>query len=222
MIEKNKTCQVEMYGNKPCDRQVYDDKGLCICHSEREDKDEELFKSELDGIFANNQAEQFDFTKFIFPKEGWTFAQKHFQKNTHFGNSRFLGVAFFGNACFSDNAHFGEAEFLGEAYFADTLFNGETYFYKTRFMGEVNFGICKFSNETYFVSTYFHEESSFRGCIAKSSALIVFDGLNINENVMWRRSAEFYSLRVDKDAQVIFRKVNMTNVHFIDSDVGSM
>ena len=221
MTEKSKTCQVVMYEADVCGRQVYDDKGMCICHSEREDKDISLFQKELDKIFNDDKTNRYDFTKFIFPKEDWSFQGREFDKDSIFVETKFLGNANFHYARFS-NANFVDSEFSGNADFVGAQFCGKAYFTNVCFSGEVNFDIAQFCGEAYFYSTTFVDYTSFHMATAKSSTLLKFDGESINENLMWKKTTYFQSFKIEKEAVITFRKVSMRDVQLLESNISRM
>lgn len=211
MTEKNKTCNAGMDFLRICHRQVYDDHGKCICHSEEESKNISLFQKELDKILEDDQAEQFDFTESIFPKKGWSFYNRTFDKDAKFYRAKFSGEAYFNRVRFSGNAFFSEAVFLGEADFNFARFSGKANFFEVQFSGVADFGSTKFDN----VTTFFKS-------VAKSGALMTFDGEQNNKNEMWGSGANFTGFRVEKYAQITFRKVSMGGVQLLESNISRM
>ncbi|MCH9032666.1 MAG: pentapeptide repeat-containing protein, partial [candidate division Zixibacteria bacterium] len=310
MVNKKAICQVEMYMDAPCGRLVYDSKGKCICHSERKDKDVTLFQSEIDKIFEINQAVSLDFTRFTFPKGGWSFVNKRFEKVAQFLSSQFLGEAqfraakfsgdanfydakfsgdvdfddakfsgyadftdakfsgkaHFTYAKFSDGAQFTFAKFSGKARFSYSRFSGKSLFYKVQFSGEAefedvqflgaanfrlarfvnkaifsraefSFGVdfseahfsdradyygVQFSGKSDFESTSFDVYISFTSSIAREGARLTFDVGVLDENLIWKGGASFRSFRIEKGAEVTFRKVNMRGAVLLESSIRNM
>ena len=203
-----KTCQVEMYSGEPCGRPLHDgDK--CICHSEKEDKDVKLFQQELDKIFADEETEYYDLTRFVFPKVGYTLPTEY-KKDTFFTGAKFSGDAYLHSATFSGEASFGEATFSGKASFIEA-----------KFSGEASFAGAKFSGETWFAATQFEKDVSFAFCRASKAAQVIFDGEELQ-----RMNKEIFSVEADfawcsfaEPKNIIFRKLSLERCDFLNTDV---
>jgi uncharacterized protein YjbI with pentapeptide repeats len=145
--EKKGTCKYRMYNDKPCGRDLYDDK-YCIFHSEDIEGKKADFGREFWEEFKR-QEEEYNFDGFVFPGD-ISFKEKIFEKDVSFLNAKFSGSANFFNSQFSGEAHFGEAQFSGEVSFG-----------RARFSGGVNFGYAQFSWDTYFILSQFSGEACF-------------------------------------------------------------
>ncbi|MCH7689687.1 MAG: pentapeptide repeat-containing protein [candidate division Zixibacteria bacterium] len=196
-----------MYKNKPCGRQLYDDQGMCICHSKLENKDVSHFQNEIDNIFKDDTSDRLDFNRFFFPKKDWRFFRQTFHKDANFKFAEFSGIVNFWNAEFSGKANFYRTRFIGKAPFYRTKFIGKVEFERTEFSteaifrraqfsdkadfylaefsGKANFGRAEFSGKVNFLSTFFYEGILLRNGIAKSGAHIIFDIDHLIYNYLW-------------------------------------
>ncbi len=157
-----------MHHGKLCDRELYRDDNKCLCHSEREDKDAEDFQSELDEIFADESAEYFDLTRFVFPERGWRLP-KEIKKDVHFGAVKFLGAAYIGGTHFSGRAYFIGTEFLGQAHFE-----------MVSFVGEARFRWAQFFGKTTFSQTEFMQKADFKWLDFKGDGAIGFANMSLD------------------------------------------
>jgi len=159
-----------MHGNRPCTRPVYVGE-KCICHSEREDKDVELFHKELAKVFADEDSKHLDLTRFVFPKVGFDLPRQY-EKETYFSRAMFLGDIVFLTTEFEREVHFDGAEFRGNVYFLSVRFRKEAdfttsvfsqraVFLATQFQEAANFMAGKFSQQAVFGVTKFHHDALF-------------------------------------------------------------
>jgi len=139
-------CPVMMQGRKHCGREPIDDQGLCICHSEKPDKDTAAFQREIKAMLARKD---YDFIWFVFPGDA-DFRDTVFDGPVLFAGATFQGAADFGGAMFQGGADFGWATFQGEARFIKTTFQGGASFYRARFQGWADFGWATFQGEARF------------------------------------------------------------------------
>jgi|GEM_PF-3272517 uncharacterized protein YjbI with pentapeptide repeats len=123
-----------------CPRQALPDsgEGFCICHEQRDDKDEALFRKEIKAIVDKAGEETCSFEGFYFPV-AMDFEKVSFQHNVYFNE-----------ATFNKNVSFNEAKFHGE-YIS---------FFRVRFAGKnTSFMLAQFSgNRTSFVEARFASE----------------------------------------------------------------
>jgi len=148
-----------MFNDKPCGRALYDG-GKCICHSDKQDKDIELFQQELDKIFADKEAELYDLRRFVFPVDGWRLPSE-FNKSVFLYEARFCGEAGFSRARFSTDVTFLEARFSGTASFDGASFSGNADFYGAQFSGEAFFTFAEFSGKAGFDDAEFSDATFF-------------------------------------------------------------
>ncbi|MCJ7498311.1 MAG: hypothetical protein MUO78_09315 [candidate division Zixibacteria bacterium] len=108
MEGENKNCQL-------CGRELdKQDEKYCIFHSNKPDKDAELFQKKLFEIFKDKSLKTYGFSFFTFPKE--IFFPPVIDKNIIFNNATFLGDAFFYIAAFQNKASFKDVIFKGKAF----------------------------------------------------------------------------------------------------------
>jgi len=156
---EQKTCRVQMYYGKPCGRPLYDGE-KCICHSEKEDKEVKLFQQELDKIFADEKAEYYNLTGFIFPKKGYELPREY-KKDTFFTGATFLEEARFLGTTFQEHVDYTEATFLGKALFLQAKFCGKATFIGANFTKGAYFTLSKFQRRAYFADSRFPEGAFF-------------------------------------------------------------
>ncbi|MFH1372727.1 MAG: pentapeptide repeat-containing protein [bacterium] len=217
-----KTCQVEMHDDKPCGRPAtYGDK--CVCHTGRENKDTKVFQSELDKIFADEETEYYDLSRFIFPKKGYKLP-KQYKKDTYFSWTAFSGRADFSFAEFSGKAYFHRATFSGEAEFLNATFSGEAKFRWSRFSGVAQFRLATFSGETSFYNTQFVDVASFSYCQTDKAARVTFDGIvsEKDKREVFPSGADFRWCSFAEPKNIKFRKLSLAECDFLDTDVTEM
>jgi uncharacterized protein YjbI with pentapeptide repeats len=208
---EQKTCQELMRYGIPCGRLLYDGE-KCICHSEKEDKDVGLFQEELDKIFANDEAEYYDLTHFVFPRDDYRLPREY-KKDT-----------FFLWATFSGEADFSEATFSGEADFWSAMFSGDADFREATFSGNADFREATFSGKTWFHSTRFKKPVGFAHCKVAKEAEVVFDGEELREvnEEMFLGEADFTSCSFAEPKNIKFRKVSLQKCKFLETDVSAV
>jgi len=199
--DKRNTCEATMRFGKRCARALYDGE-KCICHSEKENKDVELLQKELDKIFADDEAEINDLTRFILPKQGCKLPREY-KRDTYFTWTRFLGKVDFREVKFSGEADFTWANFSEEADFIEGQFLKVVDFNLSNFTGEVRFGGCRFSQEARFQGAKISEEGNFVD--AKFLGDADFAGAEFSGKTVFRRAefagrAEFYSTKFFQSA----------------------
>lgn len=162
------------------------------------------------------------------------FMSAHFFQSVEFTKAMFSDEVDFYNAKFSAKADFEEAQFLGNAVFMKVKFNGESNFcdakflreadfMNSRFAGDTDFSAAEFSGETDFYSTQFTHQVSFLQGYAKGQARVNFDHGELQDfQKFWCNQADFRSFRIEDNAIVTFRKIGMTKVYLLESDIGKM
>ena len=246
MSETTKRCQVEMHDGKSCGRELYDGK-CCIFHSEKKDKDVELFQNRLDQIFKDESVKIYDFTRFIFP-EGIVFLRK-FSKPVICEHAIFKGKAQFENAVFEDRADFvgvtfeGDADFLyalfkGKADFVVTCFKGRAIFAYAVFEGEADFGITTFEVGVHFMNASFNRQTNFAGASIKGEGyflnatfqeMVSFCSAAFGDFIMitaeehhkkaFRQEVDFRNVKLLKPEKVEFHKVDLNRFRFLQTDL---
>jgi uncharacterized protein YjbI with pentapeptide repeats len=159
-------CSVRVRGGK-CGRVPYDDQGRCICHSEKPDKDVQIFSAALEEVLAG---QDLDFTRFVFP-EGTAFGWKQFASDSTFWCARFLGKVGFHRATFQGEAAFMDVAFDGGADFSEAEFRGEAKLYRTTFGGEASFASATFGGAADFRNAEFRSGADFAGATFREAAL---------------------------------------------------
>ena len=150
-------CPVVMSSGEPCGRKPYDDKGLCICHSESSDKDLDAFDWEIEALLARKD---YDFTRFVFPADE-DFSGTAFDAPTCFRWATFHDHVDFRAATFQHAADFFRATFQRDATFFLATFQGEALFALTTFQGKALFAMATFENNAGFAETTFQGEADF-------------------------------------------------------------
>ena len=219
-----------MQDHKSCGRPVYDGE-KCICHSEKQNKDVELFQTELDTIFADEKTDFYDLTRFIFPEVGYELP-KEYKKDVWFDHSKFLGQAIFYEARFLGFANFVETEFSKGTSFYKTFFSGAVWFSFAKFSAAANFSCAQFSQsasfagavfsgETLFDAAVFKEWVDFTMCEATVGSRLVFDGefLKDRNRIMFHGTAAFIKLSLADPKGIIFSRINLEKCSFLETDI---
>ena len=211
---EQKTCQVKMYDGEPCGRPLYPQMGgsKCICHSEDQAKHVGLFQEELDKIFAGDEeAEYYDLTEFIFPKEGYKLP-KEYKKDTYFQGATFSGAVDFSGATFSGEAYFESTTFSEEADFHWATFSAKAHFNWATFSEDANFRCATVSGEADFHGTTFLEVADFIDATFSEEANFrwaTFSGTTQFYSTHFEKRVDFSFCRADKDADVTFDGENL-------------
>ncbi len=134
MSEEKKTCQFkDKYDpNYKCPEfaLVDSEKGYCIFHEPREDKDIEKFK---EGIKRKLDKKDYDFRGYWFPVS-FSFPQQYtFEERADFREATFKEQADFRGTTFEERADFDGATFEKGAYFYGATFEKGAYFYGATF-----------------------------------------------------------------------------------------
>ncbi len=185
-----KTCQMQMHGGKPCGRPVYDDE-KCIGHSERTDKDIELFNKEVERILSDAGCYCHDFIGFVFPLGEFKLTGT-FEKEVYYSDCKFFGNVRFNNSQFHRLADFEAAEFRGGVSFSNAVFVDFAYFNKTEFLHasfegaefrkDVTFNEARFEGETDFNQTTFLGKIDLRESSFEATASFVETKFSGNMN----------------------------------------
>ncbi len=157
-----------VYTKWQCPREALPDseKGYCICHERRDDKDEKLFREEVDKVLKGEKADAYHFEGFYFPFEV-DFSRFEFKKNTYFREAFFKKSVSFRRVQFSGkDTDFSEARFSGEETdFSEAQFSGDvTDFFRAQFSGEkTDFSWAQFSGEkiNFFRTKFSGEKTDF-------------------------------------------------------------
>ena len=158
------------------------------------------------------------------------FKQTTFSGFSFFMKAFFIGEAFFGQASFMKDACFWQANFKLKAFFEKAFFRRAVFFMDANFIGEANFGEAVFGGAI-------HKEGNFRGGganflraafsgnvdfrNASFSADVNFEGAIFSRNVYFEKTKfqdRLYLSWCSPKEWIFFEGVDLTNVHFLDSD----
>jgi len=156
------------------------EKGYCIFHEPRKDKDIEKFSEGIRNKFENKD---YDFRGYWFPEETTNFGLCTFGIGilADFGGANFKGqanfvgctfgiLADFREATFEELADFGGANFKGNAYFGRATFKGQANFKGSAFKKWADFGGSTFEGQVDFRWRTFEKLANFGGSIFKGQA----------------------------------------------------
>jgi len=205
---------VEMYDNSPCGRDPYDDKGLCICHSEHPNKDRRAF---WDMIRETLGEKKYDFTRFVFPPDA-EFGDKDFQEPVSFVFAKFTGRAHFLHANFRKEADFRLATFGGLADFYEATFKGRTNFFSATFDDRVQFSGATFEDEAEFYEARFQGAADFRHATFERQVRF-WRGFPDHEVFSTRADTDFRRARFHQPEKVLFQRVFLGQTRFLETDV---
>lgn len=219
-------CRVWMQAEpgRLCGREVCDQEGKCICHSEKSDKDAAAFQHEIEAML---ERQDYAFTDFVFP-EGISFIEATFEGEVYFVGARFQGEASFYEARFEGEAVFhgatfqGEAEFdgarfQGEANFRGATFQGKADFDGARFQGEADFGLARFEGEADFDAASFQGEAGFGGATFEGE--VGFRGYGDVRVFTSEADADFRDARFGRPEKVVFQHVYLGRARLLNADV---
>jgi uncharacterized protein YjbI with pentapeptide repeats len=237
MTEKDKICQIAMWGGISCGRELYDDE-YCIFHSPKADKDAKLFQNRLNEIFEEKAFGIYDFTKFVFPDnvlfpykidrkiifcgatfQGSTlFYKTVFQDEADFQRATFQGGTRF-HAIFKKRADFREATFRGDAYFWGEAFEELADFTKVTFEGKADFTDIVFKDAR-FLGAVFQKDASFEGATFKGRS--DFSGVTFMGLITFNSATFEDALIVDQESKdEIFSEkvVDFRSVRFLKPEM---
>lgn len=157
-----------------------------------------------------------------------------------FGDESFPGRGWFVETEFRKRANFMQAHFYGSANFAKCHCFNEVQFHQVSFEDTANFVYSTFEHETSFAGSTFKEKAYFDGASFLESASfnngtfetealfgswVDFDAepnsfhLRAREIKCVLSKCEFRNVRLRKDAQIIFHKVDLKFASFLDTDL---
>lgn len=204
-----------------------------------------LANNEDGEIYIYKAKKDFNFfykdTKIIFEKEV-RFGESTFLGNVYFSRTTFSGDVYFSGVTFLEKVYFSVVTFLEKVYFWKATFSGRTDFWKATFLensdfwdatfskeiyfgestfsGKVDFLWATFSGRTDFNRTTFLKEADIFGVLFSETEEIRFEetkfnGFNskINKNIPTNFQNIIFS------EKVLFRKVDLSRVSFLDSDI---
>jgi hypothetical protein len=184
-------CSATMHDGKPCGRKPYDDEGLCICHSEKPDKDAAAFRHEIEAML---EPKDYDFSEFVFPCAA-EFSGVVFDGAVRFAGATFRGDADFTGVTFQRWADFAGATFLDEANFQEVTFHGEADFTATTFL-----------RDTHFARATFEREAHFRG-------------YEYNRVFSRQADSDFRSAGLHQSERMVFQHVFLGRTRFLEADL---
>ena len=236
-------CQVKMRDEKPCNRPIKRS-GKCIFHLEdKTDEEAKLFEEEfwkeLKRTEEDNNTKVLDFKRFVFPN-WFSIRGYHFKKfyvdfsfakfnyadfeEVKFNKVNFANTEF--NVAYFFNAETNQAQFLSarfnEAHFDSAFFN-EAHFVNSSFdkayfsssFNEVNFSAkfnvakfykAKFNKVSFWSSEFFGRAS--------------FEETDFSYNK--KEVSSFRYVKFHKPNEVVFRRVDLSNVSFLHTDVSEI
>jgi hypothetical protein len=174
------------YPGIKCPRPPWDDDGLCLLHSRREDKDQDgEFTQEIKTKLGK---EDYDFAGIFFPGPV-DFQQQAFTKKADFSYAIFSQQANFFDTMFSHEADFSLVNFFQEAIFFRAKFSEEANFFQATFSEGVDFYQAafykkafflraKFSQESHFSLATFYQEADFLRATFSARAMVSFTTVN--------------------------------------------
>ncbi len=222
-------CQVKMWDEKLCGRQIYKDKKKCIFHLEnKSDEEAKIFEitfwKELERMEKDNDIKELDFTGFVFPNQ-ISFKSYLFEKPVIFIGAQFNNIASFFNAQFNNRADFHNCQFNNKADFFGAQFNNKASFSYAKFNNIAGFSLAQFNNEVSFFSTQFNNEASFSSEFNNKTYFDYseFQGVASFINAKFPSSGEdlisFKSVKFHKSNDVRFQNIDLSNVSFLNTDV---
>jgi hypothetical protein len=175
---------------------VYDDKGMCICHSADPEKASEKFREVLDEVVREKN---YDFRGWVFPCDA-VLPIRYFDGPVRLGFATFRagygsmspavlqsvtfhGLADFESATFEGVVSFSGAKFQGEARFELATFQDWAGFFGATFEREAGFGCATFVGTAGFGGATFQGEADFGGA--------TFQGAGRFGEAMFQGEADF-------------------------------
>lgn len=169
-------------------------------------KDENFWKIREKKEFINYVS--FNTAKFLGEAH---FSGVKFKKGADFIGTKFTQAVLFKRAYFIDFMWFGFSEFSKNAYMQAITFNGYTDFYDFTFKGLVTFENSKFLGKVDFHKLNFENECNFKNVKFYSDCKVLFQDLGDDSNL------SFENVYFSKN--VIFRRFNLKNTRFLQSDI---
>jgi len=191
-----------MHEFKPCGREAYDDKGRCICHSEKPDKDAAAFQREIKAMLDRKD---YDFSWFVFPGHA-DFEGRVFDRRVWFRGAKFQRAPYFMGATFQDVADFWAATFQRGATFVRATFRSEAWFLHATFQGLAGFGRATFRGDAKFSGAWFQGGARFTG---------------YEDDWVFSREADvdFRWAHFAQSGEVMFEHVFLGRARFLKTDV---
>lgn len=235
MAEKDRRCQIPMMGGVPCGRELYNEE-RCIFHSQKSNKDVELFQRTLDEMFNDKSLVVCDFSRFIFPKgvlfpkeinsyiffievtfqDRVNFSRTIFQKYTQFEDTVFKEESLFEGTIFQDVTSFARSTFQDFANFKGTTFKGDTDFFLTVFQKHALFKLAVFKGKSNFENVNFQNIVDFENAIFEDALMIKED---IHDKIFSKDEVDFTYVGFLKPEKVSFRKVDLSKFRFLGTDL---
>ena len=203
-MPENKKCQFKSRWRPDytCPEPPLEDseKGYCIFHEPREDKDIKKFQ---EGIKKKISKEDYDFTGYWFPEHTTTFLSRHH-------NFNFKNYASFQEATFRGEAEFVGSTFEKEAFFMDCTFEGKVFFRGATFKRGADFrGRTKFEGIADFTEATFEKKIAwFTGA--------TFEGNAQFEKTTFEQGADFRQARFKSFAY--FEELKIKGLLYLDNE----
>lgn len=178
------------------------EKGYCIFHEPREDKDIKKFDQ---GIRRKLRNKDYKFRGYWFPgmfppiglsisvfKEEVDFCGATFVERVYFGSCVFEKAVYFTGSTFKASAFFPNSTFRGAVFFVTSTFENDVIFFNAILKGVANFGGTTFKEEVNFKGSTFEGNTNFVDSIFKK--VIFLDNVKIKN---------------PSDVDILFRKAKM-------------
>lgn len=166
--------------------------GLCLFHSEREDKKEE-FKKAIDKMI---EAGNCNFRGFVFLPE-----------------FRFIAKTL-------KDPDFWQASFKGRAWFLRATFQGNTNFSLADFQGTANFGSASFLGYADFWDVRFQRGVVFRRALVRGGVL--FEGTDYTSAFSGNEEIDLSDANFHRADNVTFRRVSLCKTRFFDTPLAKV
>jgi len=207
-----------------------------------EKKFAEKFIELLESMESDSGIQELDFRGFCFPQMDFSnctflktvnFSCSPFQSKANFGGSTFEAKAYFRGSTFNAEANFEYSTFKAEADFQWSTFKAKANFWTSGFMAGANFLNSTFEAEADFPDSTFTANANFSGSTFKAEAnfwdstfnaeaefqMSTFKSKANFEGSIFLGICNFRALRLERDAQITFEKVNLKKASFLDTNL---
>jgi hypothetical protein len=157
-----------------------------------------------------------------------SFAESRFKQSATFARSTFDGIGRFEGSIFEESADFSASVFKGEFRSFDTEFKGRPNFLLANFHQEADFRMSSFKQGALFIAATFGEVARFSNAMFENTANFSrahFDksGQFINDSLSsgFNGECDLTDLHLGPEGHLIFRKVNLGNARFTNTDLGT-
>ena len=199
-----------------------------------EEKFRQKFIELLESVEKDSEIQECDFRGFCFPSIDLTdhtfpkavsFRDSTFEAEADFSSSTFKAKANFISSTFKAKANFSSSTFEAEADFIGSTFEAEADFIDSTFEAEADFSSSTFKAEADFISSTFKAEAYFISSTFKAEAYFQYSTFKAEADFgrsNFLSECQFTALRLEKDAQITFDKVNLKKASFLDTNLESI